>query len=197
MSTKVLSLGSAGSAVAGILITGGTNATPIVATITAGHGLKNGDRIAISGVTGNTAMNGIWTLGSVGATTATLLGSAGNGVFGGTARVGVVMDQTPHMEGHSCALQMSGVALVGTIDIESYANYTDFANADNETGGAVAPVNDPAWTASSGSTSAPAKSTLVATAAAPVNTTEVKLGRIMRAVCTAFTSGVMNPRLVA
>jgi hypothetical protein len=199
MSTKVQSLGSAGSAVAGILITSGTNATPIVATVTAGHGLKNGDRIAIAGVTGLTAMNGVWTLGSVGATTATLLGSVGNGAFGGTAVVGVVFDKTPFMKGHAATLQMSGVALVGTMAIRAFASYADFALATQANpGGAEAPVQDPAWTNTAGNaTTTPASSTLVATAAAPINTTELKCQYIMQAVCTAFTSGVMNPRIVA
>src|SRR5579885_2856453 len=104
MSVKVRSLGSVSSAARGILITSGTNATPIVATVTAGHGLKNDDRIAISGVTTLTAMNGEFSLDSVGATSATLRGSAGNGAFGGTAVVAAVMDRSPHIAKHSAAV---------------------------------------------------------------------------------------------
>jgi hypothetical protein len=59
---KLNSLGTVSSAARGILITGGTNATPIVATLTAGHRQHNGDRIAIQGVTTLTAMNGEFTL---------------------------------------------------------------------------------------------------------------------------------------
>src|SRR6185369_10040305 len=40
-------------------VTGATNATPIVATIT-GHGWANGDIIVIGGVLGNLAANGTW-----------------------------------------------------------------------------------------------------------------------------------------
>jgi hypothetical protein len=84
MALKSKSLGSAGSAVQALLITGGTNATPIVATFAANSGLKTGDRVAIAGITGLTAMNGIWELEAVTATTFKLLGSVGNGTYGGT-----------------------------------------------------------------------------------------------------------------
>jgi hypothetical protein len=76
MSIKQRSLGTMSSAARGILITGGTNATPIVATITAGHRLKNGDRIAIAGVTTLTTMNGEFSVDTVAATTLNLTGSA-------------------------------------------------------------------------------------------------------------------------
>ena len=83
------SLGQIGAAVRGIVATGGTNAAPIVATLTAGHGLKNGDRITITGVTGLTAMNGDWTVAAAAATTIALEGSVGNGTFGGTPVIAV------------------------------------------------------------------------------------------------------------
>src|SRR3954468_16497150 len=121
MSNKVLSIGNAGSATGLLVVSGSTNATPIVITLAANHGLKNGDRIAIAGVTGNTNANGAWRLSSVGATTATLVGSVGNGTHGGTVRVGVMMDETPTMRNHSAALHTYG-NLVGTVDIEVYDN---------------------------------------------------------------------------
>jgi hypothetical protein len=197
MSMKTQSLGSAGSAVAGILITGGTNATPIVATITAGHGLKNGDRIAIAGVTGLTAMNGEWTLSGVTATTAILDGSVGNGTFGGTAIVGVVMDKTPFMQGHTAVLNYGDSALVGTVFLESFANFTDFAASDNETGGANLPIiSDITYTSTVGNATTPASSSRAFTAgtAYPV---EVRLGHIMKFRCSAFTSGVVRGVLTA
>ena len=197
MSVQTKSLGSAGSAVAGILITGGTNATPIVATITAGHGLKDGDRIAIAGVTTLTAMNGIWELGSVTATTAVLLGSAGNGTYGGTAIVGVVMDKTPFMKNHMATLHFGDPALVGTVFVEGFANYTDFAASDNETGGQNLPIiSDPTYTNTAGNTTTPASSSKAFTAgtAYPV---EVRLAHIMKFRCSAFTSGVVRGVLVA
>lgn len=188
MSNKVISLGSAGSAVAGILISGATNATPIVLTLAAGHGLKNGDRLAVSGITGNTNANGEWTLASVGATTATLVGSVGNGTYGGTPRAAVMCDATPHMKLHSAALHLGG-NLVGTLDIESYETYADFAAGQNN-GGAVAPVLSPSLgTNSAGSASTPAKTTITAAATNAGFVAEVKLARYMRAVVTAYTSG--------
>src|SRR4051812_2709762 len=121
MSMKQVSLGTISSAARGILITGGTNATPIVATITAGHRLKNGARIAIVGVTTLTAMNGEWSVSAVAATTVSLDGSAGNGAFGGTAVVAVLADKTPFNPRHSAQLginQPSGAVFVGTLVFE-------------------------------------------------------------------------------
>lgn len=118
---KTLSLGTiSASATSGVLMTGGTNATPIVATITAGHGLKTGDRVHISGVTGLTAMNGEWELEFASATTAKLVGSVGNGTFGGTAVVNVVCKKTPFMPRHSALAVVQGNISAGTIDIEGH-----------------------------------------------------------------------------
>ena len=191
MANKALSLGSLGSAAAGIVVSGATNATPIVITLNAGHGLKNGDRLAIAGVTGNTNANGEWTLASVGATTATLLGSAGNGTFGGTVRAAVILDATPTMRNHSAALHTFGNA-VATVDIEAYESYSDFANGFN-TSGAIAPVLSPSFgTNSAGSASTPAKTTFSAAATNAGQVAEVKLARYMRAVATAWTSGTFG-----
>lgn len=191
MANKALSLGSMGSAVAGIVVSSSTNATPIVITLAAGHGLKNGDRLALSGITGNTNANGEWTLASVGATTATLLGSSGNGVHGGTARAAVICDATPTMRNHSAAMHTFGNA-VGTIDIEAYESYADFAAGQNNAG-AVAPVLSPSFgTNSAGSASTPAKTTLTAAATNAGQVAEVKLARYMRLVCTAYTSGTFG-----
>lgn len=64
--------------------TAATNATPIVVT-QAGHPFFTNDLATIAGVTGNTGANGNWQLSPVTSTTYTLLGSVGNGVFGGSA----------------------------------------------------------------------------------------------------------------
>jgi hypothetical protein len=191
MSNKLKCLGTVSSAAAGITISSSTNATPIVVTLGAGHGLKEGDRIAIAGVTGNTNANGSWRLSSVGATTATLVGSVGNGTHGGTVRVGVMMDETPTMRNHSAALHTYG-NLVGTVDIEVYDNLDDFGAGVNNAG-VTAPVLAPsAATQSAGSSSTPAKSTITAAVTNAGLAAEVKLQRIMRMVCTAFTSGSMT-----
>lgn len=196
MSNKVISLGSAGSAAAGIVVSGSTNATPIVITLTAGHGQKDGSRLAISGITGNTAANGEWTLTSVGATTATLVGSVGNGTHGGTVRAAVINDVTPMMRNHSAAMHLGG-NLVGTLDIEAYESYADFAAGQNNAG-ATAPVLTPSMgTNSAGSASTPAKTTITAAATNAGFATEVKLARYMRAVVTAYTSGTTGVFLEA
>ena len=68
-----------------VSITGATNASPIVITST-GHLLNTGDTISISGVVGNTAANGIFTITKVDANSFSLNGSTGNGAYssGGT-----------------------------------------------------------------------------------------------------------------
>jgi hypothetical protein len=67
-------------------INGATNASPIVISTSAGHGLTSaaGGRpvVRITGVTGNTAANGAWTVTVGDATHFTLVGSAGNGAYG-------------------------------------------------------------------------------------------------------------------
>jgi hypothetical protein len=64
-------------------ITNATNATPIVVTTTASNGLVTGDEVVISGVLGNTAANGTFLIVSVNASSFQLVGSAGNGAYGG------------------------------------------------------------------------------------------------------------------
>jgi hypothetical protein len=68
-----------------VAVTGATNASPIVVTST-GHALDTGDAISISGVAGNTAANGTFTVTKVDANTFSLNGSTGNAAYtsGGT-----------------------------------------------------------------------------------------------------------------
>ncbi|HYJ46053.1 MAG TPA: hypothetical protein VEV81_05510 [Pyrinomonadaceae bacterium] len=66
------------------LITGATNATPIVITA-AGHGYSNGDIVAIYGVLGNTAANGIFKVANVTTNTFELQTRAGANVSGNGA----------------------------------------------------------------------------------------------------------------
>ena len=133
MSIKMQSLGviAGGSAHEGLRVTGGTNATPIVLTINAGHGLKVGDRIRVGGITGLTAANGEWTLSAVGAaTTITLEGSVGNGTFGGTATCRVLCDKTPFMKGHDASVFAGASdAYDGTIIVEGSDDDVTYATA--------------------------------------------------------------------
>ncbi len=63
------------------VITGATNASPIVITVGTTSGVVTGDTVYVAGIEGNTAANGFWILGTVTGTTAELLGSSGNGVY--------------------------------------------------------------------------------------------------------------------
>lgn len=194
MSLKAKSLGTVSSAARGILITGGTNATPIVATVTAGHRLKNGDRIAIVGVTTLTAMDGDFEVSAVGATAATLNGSAGNGAFGGTAVVAAVCDRTPFLARHSAVAavnQPSGAVLVGTVVFE----YADSHKSDE---------SNFQYTASTGVATDGFNSALLsgeiaipAATAGQAISVEVSLARYMTFRCSAYTSGVAGALLMA
>jgi hypothetical protein len=62
-------------------VTGATNATPIVITTSADHGYSTGEYIAVSGVGGNTAANGIWIITVLSSTTFSLNSSVGNGAY--------------------------------------------------------------------------------------------------------------------
>lgn len=61
-------------------VTGATNATPIVITSSA-HGLTTGAYVTISGVAGNTAANGTFTITRVNANEYSLNSSVGNGSY--------------------------------------------------------------------------------------------------------------------
>lgn len=61
-------------------ITGATNAAPIVITAVA-HGLTTGMKVTITGVLGNTAANGTFTIIVLTADTFSLTGSTGNGAY--------------------------------------------------------------------------------------------------------------------
>lgn len=200
---KALSLGSAGSAVQGLLISGATNATPIVITVAANSGLKTGDRIAISGITGNTGANGIWTIEAASATTFKLLGSVGNGTYGGTPRCAQVFDSTPTMKGHTGVLQMAG-NLVGTVTFTAFASYAEFAANDNSLlGTVVAPIKSSAvqgvtnTNATSASSSTKATSALVMAATNAGTEYEINVPYILHAEVTAYTSGTFNATVQA
>ena len=67
-------------------VTAATNASPIALT-TAAHGLATGDRVAVAGVVGNAAANGVFTVTVTSATAFTLDGSTGNGAYTGSGWV--------------------------------------------------------------------------------------------------------------
>lgn len=203
MALKQRSLGSAGSAVQTILITGATNATPIVITVAANSMLRSGERIAIAGITGNTGANGIWTVEAVTATTYRLLGSVGNGTYGGTPRCGVVFDYTPNGEGHSAQLHLAG-NLVGTVLLESFGSFAEFSAGNNSLLGAIdPPVSSQGnalvtnTVASSASSSTISSSSIAIAAAQEGINFEIKLPRILRVSVSAYTSGSVFPSVYA
>ena len=126
-------LGTIGSAANGITISTTTNATPIVATFNTGHGLKDLDRVVVTGITGNTGANGEWSIKFTGAATAQLLGSVGNGTHGGSPVVAVIMDVTPFRYGRRAVgflHERTNTAVpVATCLIESSDDNSSFADA--------------------------------------------------------------------
>ena len=69
-------------------ITAATNAAPIVLTTASTAGLQSGSTVAISGVGGNTAANGTWTITVINGTTFSLNGSNGTASGAYTAGTG-------------------------------------------------------------------------------------------------------------
>ena len=66
---------------AGVAITGASNTNPITITSASAHGLSNGQFVAVNGVLGNTAANGIFTINVTSPTQFSLVGSVGNGGY--------------------------------------------------------------------------------------------------------------------
>lgn len=82
VTTTIANANGAVHGCAQVQVTGATNASPIAITTAVAHGLSTGDVVSISGVTGNTAANGLsWTITVTGATTFTLNSSVGNGAY--------------------------------------------------------------------------------------------------------------------
>src|SRR5574344_123258 len=68
------------------VVSNATNATTIVVTAVA-HSFLTGDKVYISGVGGNTAANGVFTITKIGDDTFSLDGSVGNGAFSSNGSV--------------------------------------------------------------------------------------------------------------
>jgi hypothetical protein len=198
MSVKILSLGTVSASVtSGIAMTGGTNATPIVATITAGHNLKSGDRVHISGVTGLTAMNGEWELKFLSATTAQLVGSKGNGTYGGTPVVNVICDKTPFLPGHSVMahFQNGSTALsAGTFEVEGHPGTESSPGVLSTSAWVKATITDQHPDSPPFGTGSTYVGALPNINNSPV---EVKLYKYMRATVKSALTGTATVKLVA
>lgn len=128
-------------------ITGATNATPIAITATA-HGLATADVVAIVGVLGNTAANGVWTITVSDANTFTLNTSIGNGSY--TADTGEVLltdtllKKNPNIirwgtgtsgggnrdygdDIKACIVNVSGAGTLYTVDLATHEFLSDVA----------------------------------------------------------------------
>lgn len=68
-------------------ITGATDATPVVITTAAAHGLASGDRVVVTRVGGNGGANGAWQVTVLSSTTFSLNDSVGSGTYTGGGRV--------------------------------------------------------------------------------------------------------------
>lgn len=65
-----------------LTVSGATNASPIVITTSASHGLAAGQYVTIASVGGNTAANGTWKVGAVTSTTFQILNPDGSNTTG-------------------------------------------------------------------------------------------------------------------
>lgn len=192
MSIKQRSLGTCSSAARGILITAGAAATPWIATVTAGHRLKNGDRIGITGITTQVGSNGDWSVSAVGATAATMDGSSASGAYAGTSIVAVLCDQTPFLPRHSAIAminQPSGAVFVGTLVFESADGRTDAQFSYTNSSGVD--------TAGFQSALKSGEIAIPAATAGQVMALELCLARYMTMRCSAYTSGVAGGVLIA
>jgi hypothetical protein len=103
-------------------ITAATKATPIKVTA-AGHGFTTGDKVFISGVTGNTAANGGWTVTVIDANTFTLQGSSGNSnyISGGTVYSFTAIPKSPNGTAIATGTGITGRILIQIVDANGVA----------------------------------------------------------------------------
>jgi len=101
-----------------LAITGATNASPIVITA-ADHGYRDGEAVAISGVGGNTAANGVWTIAGATPSTFALAGSAGNGPYGSGGTVQNIAKVTISGSGQAVTARNGACVAVSGFNISS------------------------------------------------------------------------------
>lgn len=116
MSLKMKSLGTATAAARGIVMSAITTGTPLKITLTAGHRLRNNERIAIAGNAADNNTFGEWTVSGVGATTATLNGSTGSTALSGTPVIAALCDRTPFLARHSAVAMVAAGAGAAATD---------------------------------------------------------------------------------
>lgn len=147
-SVIVANSGGAVPGVANLLVTGATNASPIVCAVPTTAGLTTGMVGTVSGVQGNSAANGYWTFTVVDGTHVSLNGSTGNGAYlrGGVVEAGDLglvdsVEQsraTPNaVTTVTTSAQNLVVNVVATVFVPS-AFVSDYVNAPSQPKGAVA-----------------------------------------------------------
>lgn len=96
-------------------IASSTNANPSVVTTSAAHGIAVGDVVSIAGHLVNTAINGVWTIATVGSSTTFTVPYAANGVGGAT---GQTMEMITDIDlNFTLGSQWNAMANTGTWDV--------------------------------------------------------------------------------
>ncbi len=113
-----------------LTLTSSTDATPIVVTLTTGHGFVAGDSVVIAGHTTNVGANGTFVLSAATATTVTLTGSIGSGAGAGGAD-GTITFSDPLYSVPECKVWVAFEALTNDCYIRIGAAATAGTTADN------------------------------------------------------------------
>lgn len=137
-----------------IAVEDATFASPIVVTTGSAHGYSTGQLVNISGVLGNTAANGNWTITALSSTTFSLDGSTGNATYqsGGTILTGnnkitytnVAVPTDPKITTRQILRNKTGVLTTFYVDVETTdLSSTSFesTNTDDDLSEAV-PLED-------------------------------------------------------
>src|SRR6202034_3839924 len=128
-------------------ITGASDASPIVIT-SANDGLVTGDVVTITGVTGNTAANGTWTITVIDANDFSLNGSTGNGTYA-TGGTWTSFSTWSIPVGSGTGDQFSGADFGIATDNNNLVQTTPASvtvNIDNPTSAITAPTNGTSYT---------------------------------------------------
>lgn len=192
---RQISLGSAVAATRGIVMSAIGTGTPLSVTLTAGHRLRNGSRIAIAGNAVDNNTFGEWSLSGIAAASAVLDGSSGAAALSGTPVVAVLCDRTPFLPGNAAVAMISAgagaaatdgiaTALLEKADGQVATGFT----YTNSSGVATAGFADALL---SGEIAIPAFNDFGAICV------EVKLARYMTLRLSAWTSGTFGASLLA
>jgi len=190
------SLGTATAAARGIVMSAIVTGTPLHITLTAGHRLRNGERIAIAGNAVDNNTFGEWKVSGVAATDAILDGSTGTTALSGTPVIAALCDNTPFLSKNAAVVSVGPVpgaavtAGVGTAVIEKADGFvsTGFTYT-NSSGVATAGFQD---ALKSGEIAIPA----FALGGGGLFV-EVDLGRYMTFRMSTWTSGTFGASILA